>query len=72
MTPKKKRPNNSGKNVSPVLRVPASHDEKEAYAKAAGLSYQPFAAWARDALNARAKAQGFNPPEKLNDGKTDH
>lgn len=69
---KKRRGGPSGQNRSPVLRVPSSKDEETAYKTCAALTHKPFAAWARDAMNKQAIAQGINPPEKLNDVKADN
>jgi hypothetical protein len=57
--------NRSGKNVSKRLQVPVSDDEERAYKFAATLKHQPFAEWARAAMNAQAAKQGIEAPEKL-------
>lgn len=60
---KKSRP--SGKHKHPVCRVPATHEQRRAWAIAA--RGKPFAVHARGLLDADAEAQGIEITEKIGD-----
>jgi hypothetical protein len=58
-------PSRSGKHIHPVCRIPATHAQREAWARAA--HGEPFAVHARRLLDANAEAQGIEIEDKIGD-----
>ena len=57
------KPRTSGKHKHPVCRIPATHAQREAWARAA--HGQPFSVHARGLLDAHAEAQGIEISDKI-------
>jgi hypothetical protein len=63
MANKSTKPRTSGKHKHPVCRIPATHAQREAWARAA--HGQPFSVHARGLLDAHAEAQGIEIADKI-------
>jgi len=57
------KPRTSGKHIHPVRRIPATHAQRAAWARAA--HGQPFAVHARALLDGHAEAQGIEIADKI-------
>jgi hypothetical protein len=63
MANKTTKPRTSGKHKHPVCRIPATHAQREAWARAA--HGQPFSVHARDLLDRDAEEKGIEIAEKI-------